>query len=147
MGEIADMMLDGTMCQGCGVFLHDGEDGPGYPGYCSGCAPKSEGRKKKNRALKCTAIPNQPIAAKLVKTLKRLVIYGTDDGPLTPKRGESMYAGHIWEGAPAQYAKLEKRGFVERRSPHNPAHKDRAVITAQGLAFLETIDSTKSGGK
>ncbi len=38
MGEIADMMLDGTMCSGCGEWLHDGEDGPGYPGYCSSCA-------------------------------------------------------------------------------------------------------------
>ena len=38
MGEIADMMLDGTMCQGCGVWLHDGADGPGYPGYCRSCA-------------------------------------------------------------------------------------------------------------
>lgn len=37
MGEIADMMLDGTMCQGCGVWLHDGQDGPGYPGYCRDC--------------------------------------------------------------------------------------------------------------
>jgi len=40
MGEIAEMMLDGTMCQGCGEFLHDGEDGDGFPGYCAGCAPK-----------------------------------------------------------------------------------------------------------
>jgi hypothetical protein len=33
MGEIADMMIDGTMCQMCGMFI---EDGPlGYPGYCS----------------------------------------------------------------------------------------------------------------
>jgi hypothetical protein len=39
MGEIADMMLDGTMCQGCGVWLHDGADGPGYPGWCSSCKP------------------------------------------------------------------------------------------------------------
>jgi hypothetical protein len=37
MGEIADMMLDGTMCQGCGEFMCDGADGPGYPGYCAGC--------------------------------------------------------------------------------------------------------------
>jgi len=37
MGEIANMMLDGTMCQGCGVWLHDGNDGPGYPGYCRSC--------------------------------------------------------------------------------------------------------------
>lgn len=47
MGEIADMMLDGTMCQGCGVWLHDGADGPGYPGYCRSCARdahRSDGR-------------------------------------------------------------------------------------------------------
>lgn len=35
MGEIADMMLDGTMCAMCGVFLHDGQSGQGFPGYCS----------------------------------------------------------------------------------------------------------------
>ena len=39
MGEIADMMLDGTMCQLCGEWLHEGEDGPGYPGYCASCQP------------------------------------------------------------------------------------------------------------
>jgi hypothetical protein len=33
MGEMAEMMLDGTMCEGCGVLL-DGES-PGYPRYCS----------------------------------------------------------------------------------------------------------------
>jgi len=35
MGEIADMMLDGTLCAGCGAFL--GED-TGFPCYCVGCA-------------------------------------------------------------------------------------------------------------
>ena len=35
MGEIADMMIDGTMCQVCGVFLN--EEGPGYPVTCDGC--------------------------------------------------------------------------------------------------------------
>lgn len=34
MGEIADMMIDGTMCP-CGEFIDDGADGPGYPQYCS----------------------------------------------------------------------------------------------------------------
>lgn len=33
MGEIADMMLDGTLCEGCGVYL-EGEAN-GYPRYCS----------------------------------------------------------------------------------------------------------------
>lgn len=47
MGDIADMMLDGTMCQGCGEWLCDGADGPGYPGYCSSCQPRREKPKKK----------------------------------------------------------------------------------------------------
>lgn len=33
MGEIAEMHLDGTLCEMCGVYL-DGES-PGYPRYCS----------------------------------------------------------------------------------------------------------------
>lgn len=33
MGEIADMMIGGEMCEGCGVFLDDG--GYGIPRYCS----------------------------------------------------------------------------------------------------------------
>lgn len=33
MGEIAEMHLDGTLCEMCGEFL-DGES-PGYPRYCS----------------------------------------------------------------------------------------------------------------
>lgn len=37
MGEIAEMMLDGTMCEGCGEFLHGGNDGPGFPGRCCSC--------------------------------------------------------------------------------------------------------------
>lgn len=31
MGEIADMMLDGTMDPETGEFNFDGEDGPGFP--------------------------------------------------------------------------------------------------------------------
>jgi hypothetical protein len=35
MGDIADMMLDGTLCEGCGEFLD--ENPPGYPRRCIGC--------------------------------------------------------------------------------------------------------------
>ena len=41
MGEIAEMMLDGTLCEGCGVYL-EGE-GQGFPRYCGGC--RSDRRK------------------------------------------------------------------------------------------------------
>jgi len=34
MGEIADMMIDGEMCQECGEYLGDGD---GYPRTCHGC--------------------------------------------------------------------------------------------------------------
>lgn len=36
MGEISEMMLDGTLCQVCGSVI-DG-DTPGYPRYCLDCA-------------------------------------------------------------------------------------------------------------
>ncbi len=32
MGDIADMMLDGTLCEGCGEYIGDAT---GFPGYCS----------------------------------------------------------------------------------------------------------------
>lgn len=35
MGEIAEMMLDGTLCEGCGVYL-EGESA-GDPRRCAGC--------------------------------------------------------------------------------------------------------------
>ncbi len=50
MGEIAEMMLDGTMCAGCGEFLNDGEDGDGFPEYCSSCARDYEEPKQKSKA-------------------------------------------------------------------------------------------------
>lgn len=151
MGEIADMMLDGTMCQGCGEFLHDGEDGPGYPGWCESCRPRDEARTPTIRAIKpAKGVPHefcegQPIAKKLVKTLEGLAKSGTEDGPLTPAKGQSMYAGVPWDLASSQYDRLAKRGLVERRSPHNPAHKDHAVITKAGLNFLAKRKKKKNG--
>ena len=36
MGEVAEMMLDGTLCQYCGVYL-DNEDPGGFPESCEDC--------------------------------------------------------------------------------------------------------------
>lgn len=51
-GEIADMMLEGTMCCQCGEWLHEGEDGDGYPMMCESCAAdeKAEEIISKNNA-------------------------------------------------------------------------------------------------
>ena len=43
MGEIADMMLDGTLCEQCGEFIDD--DG-GFPRLCASC--EAENAKKKH---------------------------------------------------------------------------------------------------
>jgi hypothetical protein len=49
MGEIAEMMLDGTLCESCGSFI-DG-DSPGYPRKCSNCKPKKRKPKKSVKAI------------------------------------------------------------------------------------------------
>lgn len=43
MGEIADMMLDGTLCEGCGCFI-DFDGGDGFPRYCSDQCARDRGR-------------------------------------------------------------------------------------------------------
>lgn len=40
MGEYAEMMLDGTLCECCGEFLGDSD---GIPGYCSKTCAESRG--------------------------------------------------------------------------------------------------------
>jgi len=37
MGEIAEMMINGLMCSGCGEFMGDFDE-PGFARYCCGCA-------------------------------------------------------------------------------------------------------------
>lgn len=38
MGEVAEMLIEGLLCEGCGIFL-DGEH-PGYPRKCEECEDK-----------------------------------------------------------------------------------------------------------
>lgn len=43
MGEIADMMLDGTLCEMCGSYLNEEE--AGFPRYCSVECAKDRGAR------------------------------------------------------------------------------------------------------
>lgn len=47
MGEIAEMMMEGAICEGCGAYLADA--GEGFPQLCAGCA-------KDRRAAGCEII-------------------------------------------------------------------------------------------
>lgn len=47
MGEIADLMIDGTLCGVCGVLLPGAAYGA--PRYCPGCQPRGQRRKKRKK--------------------------------------------------------------------------------------------------
>lgn len=49
MGEIADMILDGILCQGCGVYIGEGD---GWPSFCGGCRPSSKAKAQPIKATK-----------------------------------------------------------------------------------------------
>ena len=40
MGEIAEAVLEGVLCEQCGEYL--GEDGPGHPRLCTACLEENE---------------------------------------------------------------------------------------------------------
>lgn len=48
MGEVAEMMLDGTLCEGCGTYIDD-EGGDGIPRYCSPQCAAGAGRTAHQR--------------------------------------------------------------------------------------------------
>jgi len=45
MGDIADMMLDGTLCERCGEYLGEAE---GYPRYCPSCQEEIDEEEGEN---------------------------------------------------------------------------------------------------
>lgn len=45
MGEIADLMIEGALCGGCGSWTEEyfaGNDAPGYPTLCEDCQEDDE---------------------------------------------------------------------------------------------------------
>lgn len=61
MGEIADMMLEGTLCAGCGEVLDSaisGDEPAGFPQYCSDQCVREHGAP-----LECVETPNAKRAA------------------------------------------------------------------------------------
>uniref|UniRef100_A0A6M3K994 Uncharacterized protein n=1 Tax=viral metagenome TaxID=1070528 RepID=A0A6M3K994_9ZZZZ len=62
MGDIADMMLEGILCETCGEFLDDGA--PGHPRRCPACREYERkartGQDSKPKHAKKTADPTGP---------------------------------------------------------------------------------------
>ena len=64
MGEIAEMMLDGTLCAGCGVFLNEEPDG--YPCFCGHCQ-RDGTMKSQLEAEPVRAVPRRQVKQPKVK--------------------------------------------------------------------------------
>lgn len=75
MGEIAEMMLSGAMCEGCGEYLGGGD---GYPRRCAGCERPKMARPVQLRKHQCPACP------KRFKTMQALIDHARDKHQLEP---------------------------------------------------------------
>ena len=93
MGEIADLMLNGDICESCGEEL--GGSGDGFPRYCSSCRPRSKGR------------PNATMTLDGVFSLDR---FARERRWL---EAAARSSGANPDHAPTYLPKLAKRGFVK----------------------------------
>jgi len=53
MGEIAEAMLEGAMCEACGEWFEDylaGEEPPGHPRRCAACSKIIRRRRRRLRS-------------------------------------------------------------------------------------------------
>lgn len=55
-GEIADMMLEGVLCEGCGEFIGEGD---GFPTYCSPQCAKDRGAEYWQGGMLCEPKPKR----------------------------------------------------------------------------------------
>jgi endogenous inhibitor of DNA gyrase (YacG/DUF329 family) len=74
VGEIADMMLDGELCAGCGAYIDD-DGGEGFPRHCSPQCARDSGadtltmtRKERHAARQGDRV-RCPICRKRVKSV------------------------------------------------------------------------------
>lgn len=76
MGEIAEMMLDGTMDPETGEFNFDGEDGPGWPMTGAEAAAYRRMMGKPRRGLRKLIGPGEPAFRVSAKLRKRVEVFG-----------------------------------------------------------------------
>ena len=83
MGEIADMMLDGDMCEGCGEYLGGGD---GFPRRCYSCEPVADRLPPATRRKTCRGPktqPRKPLAQRRgsPNNIAARIVAGLDVGP------------------------------------------------------------------
>lgn len=120
MGEIAEMMLDGTLCEGCGEYLGEGD---GFPQYCSascagdrGADPSQIHHNPGNReSAKLKRSPNDFLAIRNNRDIEKLADFlNARDYDLVrhkkkDRKGQPMI-GLIYSGGRARGG--DKRGLI-----------------------------------
>lgn len=64
MGEVADMILRGLICEGCCIIIDGGE--PGYPRMCPRCKGEARDHRRRRSPQLHTGAQPEPEAPELV---------------------------------------------------------------------------------
>lgn len=119
MGDIADMVLNGDLCERCGVDLGDGD---GFPRKCAGCDDGPQPYTGKLPTIRAKD-------GKWLETIARRT-----ENPL------GMYPGESVRDIPSGPAdRLRALGLIEKYYPHNDAHDDRWTVTPKGTALAAEV--------
>lgn len=122
MGEIADAMLDGTLCEGCGSYIGDAT---GYPGYCSSQCARDRGAEVRDErpALDWLKIRKAGQLARIVDFVKRQSV-NTYSGPRPDRKGNMIIlsltiAEYIAGVAPVHNGRADYEADVRQRPTYH----------------------------
>ena len=119
MGDVADLMLNGDICESCGEEL--GGCGDGFPRYCASCRPRSKGRSNATMTL------DGVFALDRFARERRWLEAAAKPEGVKP------------DLAPSYLPKLARRGFVYLDQLIDDDGEARYFITNNGRAELKRI--------
>jgi hypothetical protein len=103
MGDIADSMLEGDVCAGCGGFIDD-QGGDGFPRYCCAeCDPDGEDKESEQRARSEHKKIMQNLADKLNAKLKKEI----------EKHFDAEFEDVVWKEFASNTAGLFRKLYVD----------------------------------
>lgn len=129
MGEIADMMLDGTLCEGCGELIDDG-DGDGFPRRCAGCGGGAD-RPRRRRAERASPADGRDVLDRGARAYLSTIAAASDG---------LKVRSSAWNDP--RFQACQEAGYV---SYHKISNRIRVIrVTPEGVAYLVATRRTRS---